>query len=253
MKINTAGRALIQAFEGIEDGNPDTVNLDPYLCPAGKWTIGWGHVLLKDGKQLDRNTSQADAWAMYPDGITMDEAEELLDEDLKPREKAVSSLVKVDLNPNQFSALVSFVYNLGADAFRNSKLLKFVNREEFDKAAVEFDKWVWYTDPETKKKVKSNGLVRRRRAEKLLFQKPIFKEPDALIDTPTIRTAITGSVGLAVTTMTSLNDNTGPVKELFTALGLDPKYAIVAVALIALTSIGAHVAKRVMDRKKGHS
>lgn len=252
MRTNTAGRALIQAFEGIEDGDPSTVNLDPYLCPAGKWTIGWGHVLLKDGKQLDYRIPQEEASALYPDGITMEQAEKLFDSDLKPRERSVEKLVKVDLNPNQFSALVSFVFNIGAEKFKTSTLLKYVNQEKFDNAAMEFDKWVNYTDYKTGKQVRADGLVRRRRAEKLLFQKPIFKEADPLIDTPTIRAAITGSIGVAVTTATSLNESTGPVKELFTALGLDPRYGVVAVAVIALMVLGGHVVKRAIDRKKGH-
>src|SRR4051794_31205741 len=44
---------LIRSFEGIEDGDPTTANLDPYLCPAGYWTIGWGHVVIgQDGQML---------------------------------------------------------------------------------------------------------------------------------------------------------------------------------------------------------
>ena len=44
---------LIKSYEGIMDGDPSTINLDPYLCPAGYWTIGWGHVVLdQQGNQI---------------------------------------------------------------------------------------------------------------------------------------------------------------------------------------------------------
>ena len=40
------GVDLIKRFEGIEDGDPTTANLDPYICPGGYWTIGWGHAII---------------------------------------------------------------------------------------------------------------------------------------------------------------------------------------------------------------
>lgn len=67
---------LIKRFEGIEDGDPSTANLDPYLCPADHWTIGWGHVVLNsEGRAIRGKANRHLAHAIYPNGITMQEAE----------------------------------------------------------------------------------------------------------------------------------------------------------------------------------
>jgi len=47
--INYEGLGIIKKFEGLEDGDPTTVNLDPYVCPGGVWTIGWGHAIFYNG------------------------------------------------------------------------------------------------------------------------------------------------------------------------------------------------------------
>jgi len=67
---------LIKRFEGLGDGDPTTTNLDPYLCPADYWTIGWGHVVTDaQGKMLKGAANKKPARAVYPNGITMAEAE----------------------------------------------------------------------------------------------------------------------------------------------------------------------------------
>jgi lysozyme len=70
----------------------------------------------------------------------------------------------VPLRQNQFDALVSFSYNVGLPAFRSSTLLKKLNRDDYDGAAIEFHKWVKSGGKVLK------GLVRRRASEALLFQ-----------------------------------------------------------------------------------
>lgn len=75
---------LIKSFEGIPDGDPATVNLDPYLCPAGYWTIGWGHVVLDPhGKQIKGRENKGLARCVYPGGITKAEAEVLLTDEVQ--------------------------------------------------------------------------------------------------------------------------------------------------------------------------
>lgn len=130
----------------------------PYICPAGKKTVGFGHVMQK-GKQ-------------YPATITMEEAKTLLREDVKTAEAVVNSAVKVPLNQNQFDALVSFVFNLGGGALRRSTLLKILNQGEYIKAAIEFKKW-------NKARVNGRtvvlpGLVKRRERESDLFTRPVI-------------------------------------------------------------------------------
>jgi GH24 family phage-related lysozyme (muramidase) len=83
--------------------------------------------------------------------------------DLAPREVAVSRLITVPLNQNQFDALVSFVFNLGSGALQCSTLRRRLNAGAYLEAADEFPKWVYAGGRKLK------GLVRRREAERILF------------------------------------------------------------------------------------
>ena len=139
MNISSKGIELIKRFEGCR--------LKAYKCPAGVWTIGYGHT----------NNVRPD------DVITQEEAEELLKRDIKVHEDNVKRLVKSSLTQGQFNALVSFEYNIGYGAFANSTLLKLLNAQNYDAAAKQFIRWVFIGD-----KV-SEGLLRRRRAETEMF------------------------------------------------------------------------------------
>lgn len=130
---------IIKHFENLE--------LKAYLCPAGVWTIGWGHT--KGVKKGDK--------------INQRQAVKLLKEDLTSAEMSVEQLVKVDLNQHQFDALVSFVFNLGHGNFAESTLLKKLNKGDYLGAANEFQRWVFSNGE------KLNGLVHRRDDEALLF------------------------------------------------------------------------------------
>lgn len=141
MEISQNGINLIKKFEGC--------SLKAYKCPAGVWTIGYGHT----------NKVFAD------DMITQEEAETLLKQDLIIHCNNVTKLVKTPLNQNQFDALVSFEYNVGYTAFQNSTLLKLLNQKKYNEAAEQFDRWVYAG------KTKLAGLVNRRKAEKELFLK----------------------------------------------------------------------------------
>ncbi len=139
MKISQNGIDLIKEFEGCR--------LTAYKCPAGVYTIGYGHT---DGVK-------------YGMTITQKQADEYLKEDLKRFENGVNNLVKVTLSQGQFDALVSFAFNCGVSALKTSTLLKLLNQGKYDKAAEEFDKWVYAG------RIKVHGLVRRRKAEKEMF------------------------------------------------------------------------------------
>jgi lysozyme len=160
MQTGTAGIRLIKNFEGCE--------LDSYLCPAGEWTIGFGH------------TSDAGNPHVVPGmKITRGEAEALLARDLKQYEDAVTRLVKVSLTSNQFDALVSFTYNLGAERLENSTLLKKLNAKNYDAVPAELMKWT-----RADGKV-LDGLVKRRRAEAQLWR----GMSDAMLNTREARTS----------------------------------------------------------------
>ena len=141
MRTSDKGRELITAAEG--------VHLRTYVCPAGKYTIGVGH-LVKPGES-------------FPDGITMGQAQEMLSHDLAAAERAINGLVTVPINQAQFDALVSFTFNLGEGALSRSTLLKRINRNDAG-AADEFGKWVLADGKPMP------GLVRRRKAEAALFR-----------------------------------------------------------------------------------
>jgi len=163
-QINKAGRDLIKSFEGIADGDPTTVNLDPYLDPVGIWTIGWGHAIWVDGDFLRGKANRKRAFALYPGGIMMQQAEDLLTADLLDTCRDVEQALrgeKCPVSDNAFAALVSWAFNVAR--WRTSTLLRLVRECRLMEAANEFPKWrkaggkVW------------PGLVRRRAAERKLF------------------------------------------------------------------------------------
>jgi lysozyme len=163
-EINRAGLELIQAFEGLPDGDPRTAKLDPYLDPVGVWTIGWGHAIVVAGALLRGATNRKRARALYPEGITRAQAELLLRADLLDTCRDVAAALEVETTDNQFAALVSFTFNLGIGNLRKSTLLRLVNASDFAGAAAEFPRW-----NKAGGRVLS-GLTRRRQAEAALFQ-----------------------------------------------------------------------------------
>ena len=166
-EINQAVLDLIKSFEGILDGNPATSNLDPYLDPVGIWTIGWGHAIVVGKDFLRGKQNRAKAFALYPCGLTIPEAETLLRADVMDKCRDVDSLIKVSLNDNQYAAIVSFTFNLGVGNLKQSTLLKKLNAGDFEGAANEFRKW-----NKAGGRVLA-GLTRRREAEAALFRRPV--------------------------------------------------------------------------------
>jgi lysozyme len=159
---------LIKSFEGILDGDPSTVNLDPYLCPAGYWTIGWGHVVLDPrGNQIKGAANRQQASSIYPEGLTMAEAEVLLVDDIRRFAAGVEKLVKVAISDAKFCALVSFAFNVGVGALQRSTLLRVINEGALEKAPTQFMRWTKAGGKELA------GLKRRREAEVKLWQSVI--------------------------------------------------------------------------------
>ena len=158
---------LIKSFEGIPDGDPSTVNIDPYLCPADVWTIGWGHALTEGGAQLKGSANRTRAKGLFPGGITRPQAEALLRGDLIPRAAAVARGAKVALNDGQFGALISLLFNIGAGNLEASTLLRKLNQGDYAAAAEQFLVW----DKARVKGVLTSlpGLLRRRKAERAMF------------------------------------------------------------------------------------
>lgn len=117
MEINKKGLDLIKKSEGLR--------LHSYADVAGVWTIGYGHT-------KDVRPSQF---------ITEQEAENFLKADIAWAEQAVENLVQVPLNSNEFSALVSLVFNIGEQHFKTSTLLRKLNDNDRVAARKQFERW----------------------------------------------------------------------------------------------------------------
>lgn len=168
----TPAIGIIRAFEGIEDGDPRTANLDPYLCPAGCWTIGWGHVVRDAaGRMLKGAGTAKRARAIYPRGITIEEARVLLNDDIRALLPALETAISVPVTDNQFCALVSFVFNVGIGAFQRSSLLRRLNSGDHAAVPKELMRWTKAGGKELA------GLKRRREAEARLWIAPRVLAP----------------------------------------------------------------------------
>lgn len=149
-RINQAGIQLIKSFEGLF--------LKPYLDPIKIPTIGYGIIAYEDGKAV----------TMKDPTISEERATELLEWEVNLKANAIEKMLTVQVNDNEFAALVSFTYNLGIQALKGSTLLKLLNAGT-DRAAVsdQFLRW----DKAGGKQLP--GLTRRRQAERSLFLQPV--------------------------------------------------------------------------------
>ena len=139
MKTSDKGIDLIKKYEGFRS--------KAYRCSANVLTIGFGHTL---------NVKSTDV-------ISLDEAEYFLRQDVAFAEKEVNKH-NLNINQNQFDALVSFVFNLGVGNFARSTLLRKIKSNPNDPAIrKEFERWIYAGGKVL------NGLVRRRREEAELY------------------------------------------------------------------------------------
>jgi lysozyme len=136
-----AATKIIKEFEGCK--------LEAYQDSVGVWTIGYGH-------------TRTAAPGMK---ITQQVAEQLLLKDIQSTCALIDGLVKVSLFPNQWAALISFTFNVGAGNLRKSTLLKLLNEGKSQEASAEFKRW------NKAGGIPLAGLSRRREAESKLFLK----------------------------------------------------------------------------------
>jgi lysozyme len=144
MKMTEEGLALIRAFEGFRS--------EAYRCPAGVWTIGYGHTSRAGPPEV---TSRLN--------MTEPEAAAVLARDVDSFMREVRACLKRELTDAQFSALVSFAFNVGIGNLKSSSVLKAINSGDLDSVPRRLNLWV-----------KAGGrvlpgLVRRRAAEAQLF------------------------------------------------------------------------------------
>ena len=127
------------------------VSLKPYSDVAGYATIGYGHLI-----------KNSDA-AKFKDGITKQQAEQLLIKDLEEAVEALERTCRVNITPDQETACISFIFNLGGSRWKSSTLLRKLNRGDIYGAANEFPRWKWAGGRIVQ------GLLNRRLEEKELF------------------------------------------------------------------------------------
>ena len=139
MKTSQYGIDLIKHFEGCE--------LKAYKCPAGVWTIGYGHT---------KGVQPGDEWSE-------DHADHMLQVELEEYEGYVDKYVTAPLGQNQFDALVSWTYNLGGGNLSASTMLKVLNAGEYEEVPNQMLRW-----NKAGGKV-LEGLTRRRQAEGDMF------------------------------------------------------------------------------------
>lgn len=144
MTVSPFGVDLICGFEG--------KRLAAYDDGVGVWTIGFGTTVYPNGIKV-----------MKGDTCTEAQAKTYMAHDLKKFEATVNKAVTVQLNQNQFDALVSLAYNIGTNAFSKSTLVKKLNANDIRGAADQFDVWVNAGGK------RMQGLVNRRAKEKALF------------------------------------------------------------------------------------
>lgn len=147
-----------------------------YQDAAGKFTIGYGH-LLTESEVFSKAVRIGPSYVDYSGSISVNEAEQLLDQDVAIAERAVNALVKVDLNDNQRDALVIFTFNVGIKALERSTLLKELNAGNYD-VGHEFRRW-------NKLRIGGEirdhpGLTNRREKEVALWERPIQPSDTAL-------------------------------------------------------------------------
>lgn len=150
------GDILIKMMEGLR--------LTTYLDSAGIGTTGYGHT----GPDVLPGAS-----------ITQQQADEHLLQDMQTATDALDRAVEVEISINQRRALISFIYNVGTDAFARSSVLRRINEGDFERAAAEMLRWVHVHRGGQVFAVP--GLVQRRELEAYLLLTPIQPTPPAVL------------------------------------------------------------------------
>lgn len=161
MKLSEKGIDLLKWIEQLR--------LNPYDDQTGKpitqWckgaTVGWGHLIAEPD------------WSLYKDGISEDEAQELFEEDLAPREDIVNKAIKLPMTHNEFDALVIFLYNLGTLQFMTSSAVKMINDPTLKTSFKNLES-AWKAFNKSDGKV-NQGLVNRRISEWKIYSRDLYE------------------------------------------------------------------------------
>lgn len=151
--------SLIKESEGLHRKLPNG-DITSYVDPVGVFTIGYGSI-----HHIDENRP-----IKAGDIINVGTAERWLKSEMVEKEDAVNALCTVPLTQGMFDALVSFTFNLGRQALKESTLLRKLNGKDYEGAAREFERWVRGGGSVLP------GLVIRRNKEEALFRRDGFPD-----------------------------------------------------------------------------
>ncbi|WP_144755563.1 lysozyme [Bartonella saheliensis] len=212
-KISKEGLALIKKWEGLR--------LSAYEDVIGVWAIGYGHTSAVGTPHVHKDMR-----------ITEEEAEKILCQDLQQFEYIVEQTVTVPLNDEQFAALVSFSYNIGTEAFRNSTLLKKLNKGNYEAVPTELQKWTRVGGKRLR------GLVNRRAAEAGLWVQGSYVSPNyQIIESK-------GVTGICkVEAIAPIISSFSGLGGLFAGNG-PVQWALAAIMVLAACTTMAYIAKR---------
>jgi lysozyme len=232
--VSEDGLNLVKKFEGLHKVTKEG-DVRAYRCPAGKWTIGYGHTRgVKSGMR-----------------VSVPKCTEMLIADLHEAGNVVRRYVNVPLSQNQYDALVSFVFNLGEGNFKSSTLLKRLNQGKYDEVPAQIIRW-------NKARVDGvltelRGLTRRRTAEAAMFamdatladdggdlmvQKPAQEATKPLIKSKTMAGA--GVAGLATVAQEAATKLEGLVAYSDTIQYAFLALSVAGIALVAYARIKDH-------------
>ena len=161
MNISDKGIEQIKKFEGVK--------LTIYKDTAGIYTVGVGHAIQPKGNESKEQALKAFKikYNLGCNIISKKLCDELLKDDLRKCESCVTKYVTVPLKQYQFDMLVSFVFNVGESAFKNSTLLKYLNKGDILKAKDQL--LLWNKITVNGKKIVDKGLANRREKEYEIF------------------------------------------------------------------------------------
>lgn len=243
MRVSPKGRDLIAEFEGLR--------LDAYLCPAGVWTIGFGHT--KGVKPGDRLAS-----AEY--------AHILLDEDLAEWAADVeAALGGANTSQHEFDAMTSLAFNVGVAGFKGSTVLRLHKAGDKTGAARAFGMWNKATV--NGKLVEMPGLTRRRAAEAALYltpdpltvteDAPPLPMPQAVKPEKSAvssKTVLAGGVSVAAG-IGSVADQVTPIIDSLTTVGASAmnlwKLGGAALSILALGAVAFMLYRYIVKKRRG--
>lgn len=247
MIVSPEGRDLVAEFEQGPGGGPA---LKAYLCPAGKWTIGYGHIEgVKPGDTLPSKAA----------------AEMLLDDDLVQWADGVEdALAGAQTNQHEFDAMVSLAFNVGVGGFRQSTVLRLHKAGDKNGAARAFG--MWNKAMVGGRLVEMAGLTRRRAAESALYLTP---DPDAVV-APAMpqevarpkgllssKTVIAGgaSVAAGAGSVVDQVDQIAPMLRTISSAGLSLQYILklsgVVLSIIAVCAVGYMLWRYIQKKRRG--